>query len=281
MKVALILTGYIDDAITSFPHYLEQINNSNVITEIGIFASIHANTGQSFSDIHEFREHFTGSKTFRESPSQKNLPLITSRGHPSIAEFAEAVNYWQDELKAYDVIWRGRWDSYLDGNSELLDTHLKFCCNLDKHCLEKDHQRHRVVSRSLRISYGRPIMEGKHHWATAHTVVAAFSDWENKWHSWVKHLRDLRFDAHSTWASIYTNIGASIENGKYSVKRVSPYHNGQYEEDTFKDYLSPRLMPVKYLPDSNPEHTRQDELRLRRESRRLLLEEKLKSQNPH
>lgn len=280
MKVALILTGYIEDAATSFPHYLEQINHSNVITEIGIFASVHANTGQSLLDIDEFREYFTASKTFRESPSQKNLPLIASRGHPSIAEFAEAVNYWQDELRGYDIVWRGRWDSYLKGDSSTLDSQLTSCWNLGKQHLRPDHQRHRVVSRSLCVSHGRITMEGKHHWATAHTVIAAFSEWERKWCSWVGHLRDTRFDAHSTWAGIYANIGASIANGHYSVERVTPYH-GQYEEDAIKDFASNHLKSVKYLPNSNPQQTRRDELRLRRASRKLLLEEKLKSQNPH
>jgi hypothetical protein len=64
------------------------------------------------------------------------------------------------------------------------------------------------------------------------------------------------------------------------VERVTPYH-GQYEEDAIKDFASNHLKSVKYLPNSNPEQTRRDELRQRRESRKLLLEEKLKSQNPH
>lgn len=286
MRVALILTGYIDDAGVSFPCYLEQIRGSKLITKIGIFGSVHATTGQQVTDLAEFQDHFTDSKTFIESPEQRALPFIDQRGHPSIAEFASAVNHWQDQLKNYDVIWRGRWDSYLEGDSDLLDTHLKFCWNLDNKIVDLDHQRHRVITRSLRISYGRPVMEGKHHWATAHTVIHAFDDWENKWPAWVQHLHRKEFDGHSTWAGIYASIGASIENGMYTVEKVTPIPEETLEDrptihvsDTVKKYSSQHL--VKHSPIIDAERTRQDDLRLRRASRRIALEEKIRSQNPH
>lgn len=281
MRVALILTGYTDDAHISFPHYLAQINGSKIIKEIGIFASVHTDRGHSIDNLNEFRKYFTGTKTFKETRQQLNLPKLTSRGHPSIAEFADAVDHWRDQLYHYDIVWRGRWDSYLIGDSETLDTQIDACWNLGGRGEKIDHQRHRVVSRSVCLNYGRPAMEGKHHWVTAHTAVAAFSNWEDKWTSWMDHIGDFRFNAHLTWAEVYASIGANIDNGKYSVERISEYQEYYNDEELTATTRTGQHRPVQYKPNIDTKPARLEEFRLRRAHRRHLLEEKIKSQNPH
>ena len=80
MKVALIFTGHIDGAGESFPHYLRQIQGSDVITQADIFASVHTDTGQSLRDISEFHQYFADSsvddgcsKLIAEATSVENL----------------------------------------------------------------------------------------------------------------------------------------------------------------------------------------------------------------
>jgi hypothetical protein len=301
MKVALILTGHINGFEQSFPHYLNQIQHSTVITQADIFASVHSDTGQSLQDLSSISSHFAHGRNFIESSYQQGLPCMMSRGHRSIAEFAAAVEHWRDLLKDYDIVWRGRWDSYLSGDSRTLDAQLKDCWHMGGHSVKVDPLRHRVLTRSLVVNYGRPAMEGKHYWATAHTVIAAFDNWETRWQRWLARIGDYRFDAHLTWAEIYASIGANIANGSYSVEKVF--------EDIVEDVVTKQVhRNIKMDPDvvsTYPAHTVPKEAAKKRnrsaksiellsqqktdnrrrisglrENRRAVLTEKIRSQNP-
>jgi hypothetical protein len=294
-KVALILTGYPDDAEVSLPYYLRQIAGS--VYDIDIFASIHADRGHRLYDLAKYESHFYRSKIFIKSHSEQQLLMMLSRGHTSIAEFAAAVNHWRSELSKYDMVWRGRWDSYLVGDSSNLDFLIEDCWNIGNVGARADAQRYRVLTRSLVLQHGRPAMEGKHHWATVPTVLAAFDNWQDRWNSWITRIGSFRFDAHLTWAEIYASIGAHVSNGHYTVNKAqdaveivgdstkidrdikisaSPtgIYNDALTQQNFHQLNTSAIHQVNAAQTRHEIHTRQQQ-------RRLALKQKIKSQNPH
>lgn len=294
-KVALILTGYPDLAEKSLPHYLRQISGSGY--DIDIFASIHADQGHRIEYMGDLVKHFRDTRTFSESRSQQQLLMMLSRGHASVAEFASAVTHWRNELLDYDIVWRGRWDSYLQGDSAVLDRLLDECWNIGGQGLKHDPQRYRVLTRSLVLQHGRPAMEGKHFWATAPTVLAAFDDWERRWNSWVSRIGSFRFDAHLTWAEIFACVGANISTGQYTVEKVSGIdHAEQFEAAVSRDIrmtqsesaIYNELLAQQTFPQCDPvwvnlvnKVAHKYQIQTRQQQRQQQLEQAIKSQNPH
>lgn len=294
-KVALILTGHPDFAEQSLPHYLQQIRGSG--HSIHIFASIHGDQGHCIEHLGDLVHDFRYSRVFVESDSQKQLLMMLSRGHASIAEFASAVTHWRSELLGYDMIWRGRWDSYLQGNSADLDFLIDDCWNIGAHAIKVDPQRYRMLTRSLVLQHGRPAMEGKHFWATVPTVLAAFDDWERRWTSWITRIGSFRFDAHLTWAEIFAAVGTNVNIGNYTVEKVSgtTQHPEQYTDTVPRDIRMEKSALGIYnerLSQQRFSHgdpvwinlvnklAHKHEIQTRQQQRQQQLEQKIKSQNP-
>ena len=292
-KVALILTGYPDDIDHSLPHYLRQIAGS--AHDIDIFASIHGDQGHRPEYLGSLLQHFHDSTVYTETPSQQQLLMMLSRGHASIAEFASAVNHWRHQLKGYDMIWRGRWDSYLQGDHTKLDFLLNDCWNIGSQGIKNDPQRYRVLTRSLVLQHGRPAMEGKHFWATVPTVLAAFDDWESRWNSWITRIGSFRFDAHLTWAEIFACVGANVSNGKYTVEKVKDLEIKEPTEAVSRDIRMPKsslgiyneLLEQQTFPKDDATWTNlvntqahKYAIQTRRQQRQDKLAQEIKSQNP-
>lgn len=296
-KVALILTGYPDLAEQSLPHYLRQIQGS--CHDIDIFASIHGDQGHKIEYMGHLVKYFQDTRVFVESHSQQQLLMMSSRGHASVAEFASAVMHWRSELLGYDMVWRGRWDSYLQGDSAVLDHQLKDCWNIGGQGLKHDPQRYRVLTRSLVLQHGRPAMEGKHFWATVPTVLAAFDDWEHRWNSWVSRIGSFRFDAHLTWAEIFACVGANVSTGQYTVEKVShdePDQAQHLEVAVSRDVrmaqsqcaIYNELLAQQTFPQDDPvwinlvnKVAHKYQIQTRQQQRQQQLEQAIKSQNPH
>lgn len=216
-RVAVIFTGLADSAGQTLPLYLDRIQRSQ--HRYDLFGSFNG-SGQALAD---FQDHFADTVQFDLGP-HRFLPNISASGYISICQFAHSIDHWWDRLDDYDLIWRVRWDCYLEGGDDLLDTVIAQIC-----AAREEEGPLMVITRNIDVRQGLAAMEGKMHWLTVSAAKKAYHNWRQRWFAWQEHIHrasgSAAGDAHVLWAQIYSTVGCGIKNALFDTVKIqgSPY----------------------------------------------------------